>query len=97
KTQYDGFRKLLLMKGIPEHIPSIMDVAYEVMNNNARQAMATLRELKGKYPSYEYYFISLEYVLGETSVEDPKRSRRAKKILLDSIDRFCTQELGIER
>jgi len=97
KTQYDGFRKLLLMKGIPEHIPSIMDVAYELMNNNARQAMAILRELRGKYPAFEYYFISLEYVLGEASAEDPKRGRRAKKILFDSIDRFCTQELGIER
>jgi hypothetical protein len=97
KTTYDGFRKLLLMKGIPEHIPSIMDVAYQVMNNDPRQALAILRELKGKFPRFDFYFVSLEYLLADTSAQDQKRNTRARKMLLDSIDRFCLNELGIER
>jgi hypothetical protein len=97
KTTYDGFRKLLLMKGIPEHIPSIMDVAYQVMNNDPRQALAILRELKGKSPRFDYYFVSLEYLLADTSAQDQKRNTRARKMLIDSIDRFCLNELGIER
>jgi hypothetical protein len=97
KTTYDGFRKLLLMKGIPEHIPSIMDVAYQVMNNDPRQALAILRELKGKSPRFDYYFVSLEYLLADTSAQDQKRNKRARKMLIDSIDRFCLNELGIER
>ena len=97
KATYDGFRKLLLMKGVSEHIPSIMDVAYQVMNNDPRQALAILRELKGKFPQFDYYFVSLEYLLADTSAQDPKRNKRARKILLDSIDRFCLNELGIER
>jgi hypothetical protein len=97
KTQYDGFRKLLLMKGIPEHIPSFMDIAYQVMNSDPRQALAILRELRGKFPQFDFFFISLEYLLGDTTVEDQKRSKRARKVLVDSIDHFCTRELGIER
>jgi hypothetical protein len=97
KATYDGFRKLLLMKGVSEHIPSIMDVAYLVMNNDPRQALATLRELKGKFPQFDYYFVSLEYLLADTSAQDQKRNKRARKILIDSIDRFCLNELGIER
>ena len=97
KTTYDGFRKLLLMKGIPEHIPSIMDVAYQVMNNDPRQALAILRELKGKFPRFDFYFVSLEYLLADTSAQDQKRNKRARKMLIDSIDRFCLNELGIER
>jgi hypothetical protein len=97
KTQYDGFRKLLLMKGIPEHIPALMDVAYQVMNNEARPALGSLKELVGRYPRFDFYLLSLEYLLQETASEDQKRGRRAKKVILDSIDRFCMQELGIER
>jgi hypothetical protein len=97
KTTYDGFRKLLLMKGVPEHIPSVMDVAYQVMNNDPRQALATLRELKGKYPKFDFYLVSLEYLLPDTSAQDQKRNKRARKVLIDSIDRFCLDELGIER
>jgi len=97
KTTYDGFRKLLLMKGIPEHIPGTMDIAYHVMNNDHRQALATLRELKGKFPRFDFYYVSLEYLLADTSAEDQKRNKRARKMLLDSIDRFCLNELGIER
>jgi hypothetical protein len=97
KTTYDGFRKLLLMKGISEHIPALMDVAYRVMENDPRQALALLRELKGKFPQHDYYLVSLEYLLSDTSSEDPKRNKRARKVLLDSIDRFCLNELGIER
>jgi hypothetical protein len=34
--------------------------------------------------------------LAETSSDDPKRSRRARKVLIDAIDRFSLKELGIE-
>jgi hypothetical protein len=85
------------MKGIPEHIPAIMDVAYQVMNNDPRQALAILRELKGKFPRFDFYFVSLEYLLADTSLQDQKRNKRARKVLIDSIDRFCLNELGIER
>ena len=97
KTQYDGFRKLLIMKGVPEHIPALIDVAYQVMSNDPRQALATLRELKGKYPQFDFFFVSLEYLLADTSAQDQKRNKRARKVLIDSIDRFCLNELSIER
>jgi hypothetical protein len=97
KSRYDDFRKLLLMREVPEHIPGIMDVAYQVMNNDPRQALAILRELKGKFSQFDYYFVSLEYLLPDTAAEDQKRNRRAKKVLIDSIDRFCMKELGIEQ
>jgi len=96
KSTYDGFRKLLLMKGVPEHIPALMDVAYEVMAGEPTRALAALRDLKGKVPEFDYFFIPLEYILNETTAEDPKRSRRAKKVLIDAIDRFSLKELGIE-
>jgi hypothetical protein len=96
KSTYDGFRKLLLMKGVPEHIPALMDVAFEVMANEPTRALGALRDVKGKVPEFDYFFISLEYILSETSAEDPKRSRRAKKVLIDAIDRFSMKELGIE-
>ena len=67
KSTYDGFRKLLLMKGVPEHIPALMDVAFEVMSNEPGRALSFLREVKGKFPQFDYYFISLEYLLSETS------------------------------
>jgi hypothetical protein len=96
KSTYDGFRKLLLMKGVPEHIPALMDVAFEVMAGEPTRAFSALRELWVKYPQFDYFFVTLEYLLNETSLEDPKRSRRAKKVLIDSIDRFSMKELGIE-
>jgi len=97
KTTYDGFRKLLLMKGIPEHIPALMDVAFQVVNNEPREALGSLKELRGRYPRFDYYFLSLEYLLNEAASEDQKRTRRARRIFLDSVDRFCMQEMGIER
>jgi hypothetical protein len=97
KSTYDGFRKLLLMKGAPEHIPALVDVAFEVMASEPSRALASLREVKGRFPQFDYYLISLEYLLAETSAGDEKRSNRAKKVLIDSIDRFCMRELGIER
>jgi len=97
KTTYDGFRKLLLMKGIPEHIPALMDVAFQVVNNEQKEAIASLKELRGRYPQFDYYFLSLEYLLNEAASDDQKRARRARRILLDSVDRFCMQEMGIER
>jgi hypothetical protein len=96
KSTYDGFRKLLLMKGVPEHIPALMDVAFEVMTGGPRQAVPILREVTGKFPQFDYFFIPLEYLLGEAASADQKQSRRAKKVLIDSIDRFCMRELGIE-
>jgi hypothetical protein len=97
KSTYDGFRKLLLMKGAPEHIPALTDLAFEVMAGEPGRALSSLREARGKFPQFDYYFISLEYLLSETSAGDEKRNRRAKKFLIDSIDRFCMRELGIER
>lgn len=97
KTQYDGFRKLLVMKGVPEHIPALNDVGFLVMSNEPRQALAILKELKGKYPQFDFFLLSLEYLLRDTASDDQKRNRRARKVLLDSIDRFSMQELGIER
>jgi hypothetical protein len=97
KTQYDGFRKLLVMKGVPEHIPALVDVAYQVMGGEPHQALAGLKGMKGKYPQFDFYFLSLEYLLHETASADQKRNKRARKVLLDSIDRFSMQELGIER
>jgi hypothetical protein len=97
KTTYDGFRKLLLMKGIPEHIPALVDVAFRVMNNEPREALLGLKELSGKYPQFDFYFLTLEHILKDTASEDQKQSKRARKVLVDSVDRFCMQELGIER
>jgi hypothetical protein len=97
KSTYDGFRKLLLMKGVSEHIPALMDVAFEAMANEPRQALSSLREMRGKFPQFDYYLVSLEFLLKEASGDDQKRGRRARKVLIDSIDRFCMRELGIER
>jgi hypothetical protein len=73
-----------------------MDVAFEVMASEPSRALAALRDLRGRNPEFDYFFIPLEYLLNETSSEDPKRSRRAKKVLIDAIDRFSLKELGIE-
>jgi hypothetical protein len=97
RSTYDGFRKLLLMKGAPEHIPALTDIAFEVMAGEPSRALSLLREVRGKFPQFDYYFISLEYLMSETSAGDEKRIRRAKRVLIDSIDRFCMRELGIER
>jgi hypothetical protein len=67
------------------------------MASEPSRALASLREVKGRFPQFDYYLISLEYLLAETSAGDEKRSNRAKKVLIDSIDRFCMRELGIER
>jgi hypothetical protein len=95
KSTFDTFRKLAIAKGMPVHIIQLLDLAQALMNKDRQMAAGTLREIRKKAPSLQYYFLALEYIAQDFFADDDRKVKRAKKALIDSLDLYCLQSLKI--
>jgi len=90
---YYRFRKLALIKNMPQTALVLLDFAFELMSGKQYEAMACLDEIKVKFGPQHYYVTLLEYVAHDFLSEDEKKVKQAKKAIIDSIDQYCVKLL----
>lgn len=93
KNSYLGFKKMAVAKSMPGHIIELMDVAFDLLNNEQKEALSRITEIETEYPALKHYTTLLRYIAYDFSPDNEPRTRKAKKALLDSIDQFCLDEL----
>ena len=92
---YYKFRKLALAKNVPRNALVLLDFGFEVMSGRKHEAFACLDEIKMVFGHHHFYVPLLEYAVHDVFSEDEKKVKQAKKVLIDSIDRYCLQLLKI--
>jgi hypothetical protein len=89
RTTFDTFRRLSVAKGIPASLLLLFDLSFAVISRDRNTCTRLFLMGKRKYSSLSYFLHPLEYLVQESFSEDQKRSRKAKKTLIDSIELFC--------
>lgn len=92
---YYRFRKLAVLKNIPQNALLVLDFAFELMSGKQYEALACLEEIKIKFGARHYYATLLEYVAHDFLSDDEKKVKQAKKAMIDSIDQYCLRLLKI--
>jgi len=92
---YYRFRKLALVKNIPQSALLLLDFAFEMMSGKQYEALACLDEIKTKLGARHYYVILLEFVAHDFLSDDERKVKQAKKAMIDSIDEYCMRLLKI--
>jgi len=90
------FRKLAVTKNIPRTALALLDFGFEVMSGRKNEAYACLDEIKLVFGPRHHFAILLEYVAYDVFSDDEKKTRQAKKALIDSIDHYCLTLLRIQ-
>ena len=85
---YYRFRKLAVLKNIPQNALLVLDFAFELMSGKQDEALACLEEIKIKFGARHYYATLLEYVAHDFLSDDEKKVKQAKKAMIDSIDQY---------
>jgi hypothetical protein len=93
---YYRFRKLALIKNIPQNELLLLDFEFELMSGKQYEALACLDEIKMKFGTQHYFVTLLEYVAHDFFSDDEKKVKQAKKALIDSIDQYCMKMLKIK-
>ena len=93
---YYRFRKLALIKNMPQNALVLLDFAFELMSGKQYEALACLEEIKVKFGPRHYYVTLLEYVAHDFLSEDEKKVKQAKKAMIDSIDQYCLKLMKIK-
>lgn len=92
-TSYARFRKLATQKNIPSNVLMLLDFTFEIVVGNRNDAFACLEDIKRRLGKKNHYMLLIEYVAGDVFSDDEKKARTAKRVLIDSIDQYCTNLL----
>jgi hypothetical protein len=92
---YYRFRKLATQKNLPVNVLLLHDFAFELMSGKHFEALACLDEIKIRFGARHYYVTLLEYVAHDFQSDDEKKTKQAKKAMIDSIDQYCMKLLKI--
>lgn len=92
---YSRFRKMALGKNIHPNVLLLLDFAFELMSGRHAESLACLDEIKQKFGHRHFYVTLLEYVVHDALSDDEKRVKKAKKVLIDSLDQYCMKILKI--
>lgn len=90
-SSYTAYRDLALEKDMPLHLIHLLDFGFFVMKNEKMESMAQLKEMKGRFKSFVYYLVPLEYLAREILSGDEEHARKAKKAFFDSIDAYAME------
>jgi hypothetical protein len=93
---YSRFRKLAVSKNFPANILLFLDFAFELMSGKQYEALACLDEIRARFGPHHYYVILLDYVTHDFQSDDEKKVKKAKKVLVDSLDHYCMKLLKIK-
>jgi hypothetical protein len=93
KTTYETFRRLSIAKGMSPQMIQLLDLGIALMTRDKQSAFLLLKEMKRRPGNMQHYTTSLEYIAQDLFIDDEKRARRAKKVILESLDQYCTRQL----
>ena len=93
KITYHSFRKLASQKGMPVHMISLFDVAFDLLNGDKTDAFNRIAEFEKEFPHLQYYATAIRYIANDFSSNDEVQVKKAKKALLDSVDQYCSEEI----
>jgi len=93
---YSRFRKLAVSKNFPPNVLLLSDFAFELMSGRPYEARACLDEIKQKFGPHHFYVMMLDYVVPDFFSDDQKKVKKAKKVLIDSLDQYCMKILKIK-
>jgi hypothetical protein len=93
KSAYHNFRRLAVTKGMSADSIALFDFAFALMTNEKRDAASLLTDFEKEYPRLQYYVTTLRYIARDFSSDDETRVKQVKKILFDSVDQFCLEQL----
>jgi hypothetical protein len=94
KITYHSFRKLAISKGMPSYIIELFDFSFELLNREQTEAMNRIADFEREYPRMQFYSTTLRYLAIDLLSADEMRIRKARKVLLDSIEQYCLLELA---
>jgi hypothetical protein len=89
RSTFDTFRRLGMAKGIPPSLLLLFDLSFAVISRDRNTCSHLILSGKRNYPSISYFLYPLEYLIQDAFLEDPKRSRKAKRTVIDAIELFC--------
>lgn len=93
KMTYHGFRKLAVTNNMPSQIVDLFDFTFDLLNHEPREAMARIAEFENEFPRFQYYALTLKYIASDLLSTDEVRNKKARKVLLDSLENFSLLEL----
>ena len=93
KITYHGFRKLALTNGMPAQIIDLFDFTFDLQNHEHKEAMAKITEFEKEFPRFQFFAMTLRYIANDFLSNDGGRVNKAKNVLLDSLESFCSIEL----
>ena len=93
---YSRFRKLAVSRNFPRNVLLLSDFAFELMSGRQFEARACLDEIKQKFGPHHFYVMMLDYVVSDFFSDDQKKVKKAKKVLIDSLDQYCMKLLKIK-
>jgi hypothetical protein len=93
KITYHSFRKLAISKGMPASAVYLFDIAFALLNREKAEAVNHIAEFEKASPHLRYYITTLRYLSDDFFSSDDMQVKKAKKVLLDSIDQYCLEEL----
>ncbi len=93
---YSRFRKLAVSRNFPPNVLLLSDFAFELMSGRQYEARACLDEIKQKFGPHHFYVMMLDYVVSDFFSDDQKKVKKAKKVLIDSLDQYCMKILKIK-
>lgn len=86
---YDTFRRMAIQKGMPVEVLLLMDFAFAVVKRDQSEIGMALKAVRRECPELYPYTLLLEYIVQDVFSQVEERRRRARKLLLDSVDRLC--------
>jgi hypothetical protein len=97
RITYQSFRKLAITKGMPVSIIGLLDLSFDLLVQDKKAARSKITEFEQEFPQYQYYITTLRYIAADFFSDNETRVKRAKKVLLDSIEQYCTEELKTKK
>jgi len=86
---------MALQKGMDSEFLRLQDLCFTAVSSRKQEALAHLQEIRRSPARTRFFYPVLDYLVQDIFGEDPQRSRRARRALLDSVDRFTRQALAI--
>lgn len=93
KITYHSFRKLAMTRGMPAQILDLFDFTFDLLNHEHKEAITRITDFETEFPQFQFYAITLRYIANDFASNDETRMKKARKVLLDSLEQYCSVEL----
>lgn len=90
---FNTFRKRAVQNNMPDDVVQLMDLAFAVARRDRDEIENALKTASGGSSDLEPYLMLIEHLIQDIFSTDDIRRRKTRKVLLDSIDRYCIKRI----